>query len=85
MALLFSGCRSFDKDLGDWDVRRVMNMQFMFFRCPNAAKYDYRRWNPSAVTVRYCFFELDDPVSDLMLPPGLLGWEADDFTYPDTI
>ena len=51
MFAIFAGCNELESvgDISNWDVSKVTNMQYMFFKC-NKFNQDISNWNVSNVT-----------------------------------
>ena len=39
MTAMFSGCKSFNQDISNWDVSKVKNNTLMFLKCPIKEEY----------------------------------------------
>jgi hypothetical protein len=49
MSYMFSGAKAFNRDIGAWNVSRVMRMLCMF-RGTNISNHDIGAWDVSCVT-----------------------------------
>jgi len=55
MQLMFANANSFNGDLSNWNVSKVVNMKFMFFSA-NSFNGDLSNWNVSNVRSMYHMF-----------------------------